>query len=112
LQIDQSAEIEVVRAAYGKLAFKYHPDHNNDPNATEQMSLLNEAFDIISNPSKRKEYDANYQQLKNQQTRQQTIAHQATKPYASYTRQEWEQQWNERMRNNSKIRFQWEQWSG
>ena len=54
LQIDQSAEIEVVRAAYGKLAFKYHPDHNNDPNATEQMSLLNEAFDIISNPFKKK----------------------------------------------------------
>ena len=68
LQIDQSAEIEVVKAAYGKLAFKYHPDRNSTPNATEQIRLLNEAFDIISNPSKRKEYDAIYQRLKYIQT--------------------------------------------
>ena len=68
LQIDPGAEIEVVKAAYAKLAFKYHPDHNSSPNATEKMRLLNEAFYIINDPSKREAYDANYRQIKDNQT--------------------------------------------
>ena len=89
LQIDPGAEIEVVKAAYAKLAFKYHPDHNSSPNATEKMRLLNETFDIINDPPKRAAYDANYRQIKDNQT---SGSSQTNKDPNTNTQQQWGQQ--------------------
>ena len=59
LQIHPLAEPEVVKAAYDRLARKYHPDKN--PSVTsEKMKDLNEAFEIISNTSKRAQYYTAY----------------------------------------------------
>lgn len=57
LQIHEFAEPEVVEAAYKRLAKKYHPDVNKDPNTKSYMQELNEAYEILSNPFKREEYD-------------------------------------------------------
>jgi curved DNA-binding protein CbpA len=57
LQVDPHADLEVIQAAYRRLAAKYHPDTNPAPQATEMMKALNAAFDVLSHPEKRKTYD-------------------------------------------------------
>ena len=57
LQVDPSAEPEVIAAAYRRLAAKYHPDVNGRQDATPRMQLLNEAYAVLSNPAHRKRYD-------------------------------------------------------
>jgi hypothetical protein len=48
LQVHVSAEPEVIKAAYDKLARKYHPDVNQNPTASERMKDINEAFEVLS----------------------------------------------------------------
>jgi len=57
LQVDPSAEAEVIAAAYKRLALKYHPDTNKDRNATLRMQEINEAYEVLHDPIKRAEYD-------------------------------------------------------
>jgi DnaJ-domain-containing protein 1 len=58
LQVDPLAEPEVITAAYRRLAAKYHPDISKAPDATRKMQQLNEAYDVLNDPEKRKRYDA------------------------------------------------------
>jgi len=62
LQIDPLAEVEVVEAAYRKLARKYHPDHNKEAIAAKRMTDLNEAYEVLSHPEKRSRYYTAYLQ--------------------------------------------------
>lgn len=57
LQVHESAEPEVIEAAYRRLARKYHPDVSTSPNATETMQRLNDAYAVLSDPGKRSAYD-------------------------------------------------------
>ena len=58
LQVSPNADGEVIQAAYRRLAMKWHPDRNpGDPFAVSQMKLLNEAFGVLSDSTKRREYD-------------------------------------------------------
>jgi len=57
LQVDSSAESEVISAAYRRLALKYHPDTNPNPDSAQRMQEINEAYQVLSDPSKRAEYD-------------------------------------------------------
>lgn len=58
LEIMSSADTAEIKKAYKKLAIKYHPDRNpDDAAAAEKMALLNEAYAVLSNPDKRREYD-------------------------------------------------------
>lgn len=57
LQVHPTATKEVIDAAYRKLASKYHPDVNDSAEAIDQMKLLNEAYEVLSDPSKRSVYD-------------------------------------------------------
>ena len=55
LQVHYTAEPEVIRAAYRILARKYHPDHGGD---ALRMIALNDAWDVLGDPSRRAAYDA------------------------------------------------------
>ncbi|BCX02743.1 MAG: hypothetical protein KatS3mg053_0681 [Candidatus Roseilinea sp.] len=58
LQVDPSAEPEVITAAYRRLAMKYHPDTNGDSaEAKARMQALNEAYAVLSDPVRRAAYD-------------------------------------------------------
>jgi len=58
LGIDRNAGEKEVRAAFRKLARKYHPDINRgEANATERFKEINEAHEVLSNPDSRRLYD-------------------------------------------------------
>lgn len=50
---------EETKKAYRRLAVKYHPDHNpgKEEWATEKFKEINEAYEVLGNPQKRKQYD-------------------------------------------------------
>jgi hypothetical protein len=57
LQVDSSAEPEVIEAAYRRLARKYHPDVNPAPDAVARMTRLTEAYTVLRDPIRRAEVD-------------------------------------------------------
>jgi curved DNA-binding protein CbpA len=40
------------------MAKRYHPDVNKDDDAAQMMQRINEAYEVLNNPMKRKKYDA------------------------------------------------------
>ena len=61
LEVSEKASKEVIDKAYRVLAKKYHPDlqkQEEKQEAEKKMKQINEAYDILSNEEKRKEYDA------------------------------------------------------
>jgi len=58
LGIDKNASEKDIKAAYRKLARKFHPDLNpNDPEANKKFQQINEANEVLSDPENRKKYD-------------------------------------------------------
>jgi len=64
LQVARHAELEVIEAAYRRLARKYHPDVDSSPDANMRMQKINWAYEILKDPIKRASYD---RKLKQQQ---------------------------------------------
>jgi len=59
LGVDRNADESAIKKAYRRLAIKYHPDRNpGDREAAERMKEINEAYAVLSDPHKRKLYDA------------------------------------------------------
>ena len=58
LEVPRGATEEEIRKAYRKLARKHHPDVNrSDKSAEEKFKEINEAYQVLSDPEKRKRYD-------------------------------------------------------
>ncbi len=57
LQVDPSAESEVITAAYKRLSIKYHPDTNSSSDANRRMQEINEAYQVLKDPASRAHYD-------------------------------------------------------
>ncbi len=66
LGVDQKATEAEMRSAFKKLAMKLHPDKNHsDPLAKEKFQELNEAYEILKDPSERAWYDSHRDQILN-----------------------------------------------
>lgn len=59
LGVDPSADEHQMRTAYRKLALKWHPDKNpdNKTEASERFQEISEAYEVLSDPEKRRDYD-------------------------------------------------------
>ena len=58
LGVDKNASAAEIKAAYRKLAMKYHPDRNQgNEEAAERFKEINEAHEVLSDETKRKNYD-------------------------------------------------------
>lgn len=58
LGLSRSATADEIRRAHRKLVRQYHPDMNrNNPAATDKFKEVQEAYDVLSDPAKRKTYD-------------------------------------------------------
>lgn len=58
LGVSREADLEDIKTSYRRLARQYHPDVNPDnPEAEEKFKLINEAYEVLSDPQKRAAYD-------------------------------------------------------
>ncbi|SHE55881.1 molecular chaperone DnaJ [Clostridium fallax] len=58
LGVEKGASDEEIKKAFRKLAIKYHPDKNKgDKEAEERFKEINEAYQVLSDPQKREQYD-------------------------------------------------------
>ena len=63
LRVSPGAEIESIQRVHRALAARYHPD-NLETGDLERFLLVNEAFKVLSDPEKRKEFDSSYKAKK------------------------------------------------
>ena len=58
LGVSKDADEKQLKSAYRKLAMKYHPDQNaGNPEAEEKFKEVGEAYEVLSDESKRRIYD-------------------------------------------------------
>lgn len=73
LEVSEKASKEVIEKAYHVLAKKYHPDLQQEKQkqeAEKKMKQINEAYEILSDQEKRKEYDIKLEQERQMQREQ------------------------------------------
>ena len=62
LELPRSATPAEIKAAYKRLAMRYHPDHNQgNPVAEERFKLINEAYHVLADPLKKGRYDRQFE---------------------------------------------------
>jgi DnaJ-class molecular chaperone len=58
LGVGRTADDKTIKQAYRRLARKLHPDVNKSKDATDRFKEINEAYEVLSDPEKRKRYDS------------------------------------------------------
>ncbi len=63
LGVPENASLGMIRKAYHRLALRNHPDKNpGDPGAQERMQQINQAYEILNSPEKRRQFDQSTRQ--------------------------------------------------
>ncbi|MBI4281893.1 MAG: molecular chaperone DnaJ [Chloroflexi bacterium] len=57
LGVPRNASQEEIRTKFRRLALEFHPDRNKDPGAQEKFKEINAAYQVLSDPQKRAQYD-------------------------------------------------------
>ena len=57
LEVSRNATEEEIRKAFRRKALEYHPDRNKSPNAAEQFKEVNEAYQVLTDPDRRAQYN-------------------------------------------------------
>jgi molecular chaperone DnaJ len=73
LGLSRHASQEEIKGAFRNLALKYHPDRNKRPDAEEKFKEVAEAYAVLSDPEKRRQYDASGFEGINKQYKQEDI---------------------------------------
>lgn len=89
LGVTKSASAADIKRAYRKLSLKYHPDKNPSPDAASKFAEIATAYDVLSDPDKRKAYNQGGEEaVKQQEQRLESFTlykHQSVfLPYQSY----------------------------
>ena len=57
LEVSDTASSDEIKKAYRRLARKYHPDVNKEKDAEEKFKEINAAYEVLSDPQKKQQYD-------------------------------------------------------
>jgi curved DNA-binding protein CbpA len=57
LGVSEVADIKDIKKNYRELSLKWHPDKNKDPEAITKIQSINEAYSILGDEEKRRQYD-------------------------------------------------------
>ncbi len=57
LEVSHNASDDAIKSSYRRLSLLYHPDVNKTPEASAKFTEINEAFYVLSDSSRRKQYD-------------------------------------------------------
>jgi DnaJ-class molecular chaperone len=102
LEVDKKASQEDIKSAYRRLAKLYHPDKNKLPEAEEMFKGIAEAYSVLSDPGKRKQYDLDNEprnvRLRNKQEKLWQIIREQMQREARTNQMLWEFQEQERIK--------------
>jgi DnaJ-class molecular chaperone len=59
LGLEVDASISKIKSAYRKKASLFHPDKNPSPDASEKFQEIHEAYELLSDSMRRRDYDEN-----------------------------------------------------
>eukprot|EP00510_Aplanochytrium_minuta_P010270 CAMPEP_0184073500 /NCGR_PEP_ID=MMETSP0957-20130417/64694_1 /TAXON_ID=627963 /ORGANISM="Aplanochytrium sp, Strain PBS07" /LENGTH=409 /DNA_ID=CAMNT_0026375185 /DNA_START=178 /DNA_END=1407 /DNA_ORIENTATION=+ len=94
LGVDRAASDREIKRAYRKRAAKYHPDISKDPRAEEKFIKINQAYEVLSDASKRRNFDQTYSRSQGRYQQQESSRRRQARhnPWEEYIRRQQQQQ--------------------